>query len=475
MKISEIEPKLVMKYFEEICNIPHGSGNTKQISDYCAKFAEDHGYKYIQDKLNNIIIFCPATKGYEESEPVIMQGHLDMVCDNEPWKDIDMSKEGVTPIVDGDFIKADGTTLGSDDGIAIAYTLAIMASSDIDHPPIEAVFTVDEEVGMGGASGLDVSALKGRIMLNIDSEAEGILTVSCAGGANARCSIPIERSAANGYTYEIIIDGLIGGHSGMEINSMRANANILMGRLLYAVKDKIRIVSLSGGVKGNAIAQSAKARIIADSDISGIAAGYENIFKNEFSVTDANIRVSCIKVSDEPQSAVTAVGSGKIAAYLMSAPNGIYAMSADIDGLVQTSLNLGILKLENDEMTAEYTIRSSMGTQKQWIINMLTAVTESLGGKITISGSYAEWEYRKESRLRELMRDVYIEMYGAEPKIEAIHAGVECGIFAGKLPGLDCVSFGPDLLEIHTVRERMNIASVQRVWKYIIEILKRLK
>lgn len=472
MTISDISPNGVMHFFEEICAIPHGSGNTRMISDYLADFAKKRGLEYIQDTLNNVIIFAPPSAGYENSTPVIMQGHMDMVCEKLPQTAIDFERDGLTLVKDGDFIKADGTTLGADDGIALAYILAVIDDKDIAHPPIEAVFTVDEETGMTGADGINVSMLKGRTMLNIDSEQEGVFTVSCAGGANALCTLPVMRDAVIGNIYELVIDGLKGGHSGMEIGAGRGNSNILMGRLLYELRDKIKLAEIDGGSKGNAIPLKTTAVVVASEDISGIVSQMENKFKNELRTADSQVFIKCINHGPGMANAVS--DTMTIIRCLLSVPNGIYAYSAEIKGLVQTSLNLGILKLSDKELSMLYTLRSSVGSQKQWLCNKLCAVMESYGGKVQISGEYSEWEYKSKSPLRELMREVYIGQYGKEPVIEAIHAGVECGIFAGKLPGLDCVSFGPNLFDIHTVNERMSISSVQRTWKFIKELLSRL-
>ncbi len=473
MVLSNTEPKEVMRYFEEIAAIPHGSGNTKMISDYFVEFAKKNGLKYIQDDLNNVIIFAPATEGYENSAPVIIQGHMDMVCDNDPDKEIDFTKDAIDLIVDGDFIKADRTTLGGDDGIALAFAMAIMTSKDIPHPPIEAVFTVDEEIGMFGAADIDVSMLKGRTMLNIDSEQEGVFTVSCAGGANALCTIDVEREMTAGTILEISIEGLQGGHSGIEVHKGRGNSNMLMGRLLAAMGDKVRIVKLDGGSKGNAIPSNTMAELVAFEDVESIINEYDKIFKNELRTTDAGVEIKC--VNKGKSSAMAVKNTADIADFLSMAPNGIYAYSAEIEGLVQTSLNMGVLKLDEAKMSALYSLRSSVGSQLKWLQNMLRAVMKSIGGGLYIDGEYAEWEYRKDSQLRDLMVEVYTEQYGKAPVIEAIHAGVECGIFAGKLPGLDCVSFGPDLFDIHTSREKMSISSVQRTWEMIREVLKRLK
>lgn len=471
-KLINIEPKAVMGYFEDICAIPHGSGNTKMISDYLVEFAKNNGFEYRQDSLNNVIIFAPGSAGCENSPAVIIQGHMDMVAEKTEDCPINMESDGLDLYIEDGFVKAKGTTLGGDDGIAIAYALAAMTSPEVVHPPIEAVFTVDEETGMIGAAGIDVSELKGRLMLNIDSEQENVFTVSCAGGANAYVTIPTERKNEEGIVFEITVDGLKGGHSGVEIDKGRGNSNILMGRLLYAMKDKIKLCSLSGGSKGNAIPLSTTAVVVASEDISDIAAEYEKAFKNELRSSDENVRVICTNKGMGTRN--IALATQKIITYLMTAPNGIYAYSMEIPGLVQTSLNLGILELLEDKMTARYAVRSSVGTQRVWICDMLKAVAEGLGGTAEFDGIYSEWEYKRDSKLRDLMIEVYREQYGKEPVIEAIHAGVECGIFAGKLPGLDCVSFGPDLLEIHTVRERMNIESVQRTWKMIKEVLRRL-
>ena len=475
--LSEIEPKKVMEYFEDLCRIPHGSSNTKAVSDYCVNFAKKHGFTYYQDNLNNVIIICPASNGYENAPAVIIQGHLDMVCEKEHGYDFDFTKDALRLKVDGDFISAEGTTLGGDDGIAVAMALAVMADDEIPHPEIEAVFTVDEETGMTGASAIDLSMLKGKTLLNIDSEEEGVLTVSCAGGSCTKSIIPVKYSTQNGNIYKIIIDGLVGGHSGVEINKGRGNANILMGRFLYAVSKtvKMNIAELEGGMKDNAIPLSATAVIVCDGDICDTVEKYNKIFKNEYKNTDANVNIRVKYLGSYSRKAVDEKSTKRIVSYLMAVPNGIQNMSSDIEGLVQTSLNLGILRLNFDEMSACFSVRSSLSSEKQRINASLEALSEAFGGYVEISGDYPAWEYKKDSKLRTIMTDVYKEQYGCEPKIEAIHAGLECGIFCGKIDGLDCVSFGPNLLEIHTVRERMSISSVQRVWSYLKEVLKRLK
>lgn len=510
--LKEFKPAEVWKYFEKICEIPHGSSNTKMISDYCVEFAKEHNLRYIQDKSNNVIIFKDGTTGYENSQPVIIQGHLDMVCEKENDCLIDMEKEGLELIVDGDMLKAVKTTLGGDDGIAIAYALAILDSTDIPHPPIEAVFTVDEEIGMLGAADIDCSELKGNIMLNLDSEDEGHLLVSCAGGATATCHVPVRYETVSDVNVnkimKLTITGLNGGHSGVEIDKERANANRIMGRVLDAINVKYgcRIISAAGGLKDNAIPRECVAEIvISDKDfdkIDNLVAEYNDILKNEYKNTDKDITVlfktnndsksesndslntysniKSINDSDNSGNNVEVMDTDstkKVIAALVNLPGGIQRMSTDIKGLVQTSLNMGILKTvkDNSEVSMSFSVRSSIGSEKQELIDRMDCLMRVLGGSVTCVGEYPAWEYKKDSTLRNLMIDIYKEQYGEEPIVEAIHAGVECGLFAGKIKDLDCVSFGPDILDIHTTSERMSISSVERTWKYILEILKRLR
>ena len=475
--LEHLEPQKVFSFFEQLCAIPHGSRNTKQVSDWLVAFAEARGLEHYQDEVNNVIIIKEATPGYENAAPVIFQGHMDMVCEQAPGCAKDMAAEGLDLVIDGDFVRAEGTTLGGDDGIAVAFALAILDADDIAHPRFEAVFTVDEEIGMEGAAVIDVSPLRGRRMLNMDSENEGVFTVSCAGGNLTRCTLPVARAAFAGERLTVTVEGLIGGHSGVEIDKGRANANLLLGRVLYALscETALRIVSVGGGLKDNAIPVRAEAEIaVADGEAArAVCARLEAAFRNEYCVTDPGVTVRVSAGGDGLP--MDEVSTGRVLCLLTCAPNGIQTMSADIEGLVQTSLNLGILSTDEAGVQASYCVRSSVETQKQMLVDRLRCLTEMLGGSITVSGDYPGWEYLQESPLRDLMTAVYTEQYGSAPKIEAIHAGVECGMFAGKLPGLDCVSVGPDLFDIHTFRERMPVSSVQRTWKLVLEVLKRMK
>lgn len=475
--LSNLEPKRVFEIFEEMCAIPHGSTNTKAISDWCVAFGEKLGLEHYQDEANNVILIAPATPGYEDAPAVILQGHVDMVCEKEAGCAKDMDKEGLDLFADGDLVGAKGTTLGGDDGIAVAMALAILDAKDIPHPRLEAVFTVDEEIGMLGAVSMDVSPLKGRQLLNLDSEEEGVFTVSCAGGNVTTCLLPIARAPFQGSALTITISGLQGGHSGTEIHKGRANANMLMGRLLQAVAaaTEMRIVAVNGGLKDNAIPIKTQAQVLVADAAAAKAAAQEMgaCFAAEYRVTDPNVAVS-VEDAGEGE-AMDAASTKKVLCMLTCLPNGVQVMSADIAGLVQTSLNLGILTTEDSVVRASFCVRSSVDSQKEMLKARLSSLMEQLGGSVEFFGEYSGWEYLADSPLRDRLVAVFREQYSREPRIEAIHAGVECGIFAGKLPGLDCVSIGPDLFEIHTPRERMSISSVQRLWNFVLEVLKRSK
>jgi len=482
--LSDLEPVPVFKYFEEICSIPHGSGNTKTISNFLVSFARGHGLEFIQDSFNNVIIWKDGTKGYENSPSVIIQGHMDMVCEKEAMCNIDFEKDGLELQLADGTISASGTTLGGDDGIAVAYALAILSSSDIPHPPIEAVFTVDEETGMTGAAGLDYSLLKSHTMLNIDSEEEGYLLVSCAGGATVTAHLPVKRENIQGRPFTININGLRGGHSGTGIDKGRANANLLMGRTLYALSKKysFNIITINGGKKDNAIPREASAEIIfAEETDTRAASLYLNelnsIYLKEYQSADAGINLDFIEGGSQAgiYNALSSKATSKAIMALINLPNGIQRMSHDIEGLVQTSLNLGILKTCGGEIQYNYSVRSSISSEKEELIDRIECLIKDAGGYISRHGDYPAWEYKKDSPLRQLMAEVFEEQYGRKPVIQAIHAGVECGLFAEGIKGLDCVSYGPDIKNIHTPQECMDIKSVQRTWRYTLAVLKRLQ
>ena len=478
--LSDLEPREVFAWFERLCAIPHSSHHAKAISDYLVAFARERGLACRQDAANNVVIRKAASAGYENAPVVMLQGHIDMVCEKDADCGKDMETEGLDLFVDGDVIGARGTTLGGDDGIAVAMALAILDSSEIAHPALEAVFTVDEEIGMEGAQGLDFSQLSARRMLNIDSEDEGIFTVSCAGGASANVSVGLTMAPNAAPCVKLTVSGLIGGHSGQEINKGRANANILLGRVLDALVQKlpVRLVSAAGGRKDNAIPNAAEAVLaLAEGDLPAakqIVSACTADLRKEYAVADPGVTVTLEEADVCPQ-ALTEEATLRVVRYLLLVPNGIAAMSMDIPGLVQTSCNLGIFHVADGVLTAVSSVRSSVASQKQMLLARFAALSQLLGGSLQVTGAYPAWEYRRESVLREKMAAVYEQQTGRAPKIEAIHAGLECGLFAGQLPGLDCVSFGPDLVDIHTAREKMSISSVQRTWKFLLGVLEALK
>lgn len=477
--LEHLKPERVFYYFEKMCEIPHGSGNTKQISDFCVNFAKEQGLEYYQDADNNVIIVKEASAGYEAAEPVILQGHLDMVCEKTADCPKDMEKEGLDVYVDGDFVRAKDTTLGGDNGIAVAMAMAILKDKTLSHPRVEAVFTVDEEIGLLGAGSIDVSPLKGKTMINIDSEDEGIFTVSCAGGNSTICRLPINTKEYEGVVYTLEITGCKGGHSGVEIDKGRCNPNVLMGRLLQDIQRgaSLQIVSVDGGLKDNAIPVQSKAVIVCDQEIV-LKASVEQmqvVFANEYAGTDPDIQITFTREENAKVKVMDEVSTQKVICLLSCMPNGVQKMSMDIAGLVQTSLNIGIVETHEDYFRMSFCVRSSVDSEREMLNRRIGTMITQLGGTMEIEGAYPGWEYKKDSRLRDLMVDVFKDQYGKEPTVEAIHAGLECGMFAGKIPGLDCVSIGPNLDQIHTVRENMSISSVQRVYEFVLEVLKRMK
>lgn len=477
--LNNVEPKQVFDFFEQLCGIPHGSGNVEQISSYLVEFAKERGLFYIQDEVKNVIIIKEATEGYEDVPAIIIQGHMDMVAVKEADCPIDMTKEGLKLKAEGDSLFAEGTSLGGDDGIAVAYALALLDSDTIPHPRLEAVITVDEETGMEGASFIDLSMLQGKRMLNIDSEEEGILLTSCAGGVRAACKLPVAWEKVNASAYKVTITGLQGGHSGMEIHKERGNANCLMGRMLYMLSKKADygIVSLTGGVADNAIPSATSTVITVEEKDTGIAETfvkeYEAMLQRELQTKDNGVHIVCEKLASDTYEVLTADSKKKAVQMLFMAPNGVQAMNADIPGLVQTSLNMGILSLAEKELILDYSVRSSVKSEKEQLVNKLTALSETFGGTCVLSGDYPAWEFKKDSKLLQDMIAVYEEMYGTKPEVQTVHAGMECGILSDKIENLDCVSFGPNMKDIHTPKEVLSISSAQRVWDYLVEVVKR--
>lgn len=475
--LSELEPKNVFRFFEDITRIPHGSGNVEQISDFLVSFAKERGLFCVQDELKNVIIIKEATPGYEEEPPVILQGHMDMVAVKKPDCDIDLKTQGLRVAVEGDSIYAEGTSLGGDDGIAVAYSLALLDSQTLKHPRLEVIITVDEEVGMDGARGIDLSVLTGNRMVNLDSEEEGIFLTSCAGGARVKCRVPLAAEERTGLAYEVTVGGLLGGHSGAEIHKERGNSNCLFGRLLDRLSEKLPVglAEVRGGLADNAIPRETTGiLIIEEKDSERFASLLDTVEKEmqgELSAKDPGVVIRAVSRGQGCFSCAALPDTRRAAAFLCAAPNGVQAMSADMPGLVETSLNLGILEYDGGEMLAEFSVRSSVESAKNALIGRLCAVTALAGGSNTVTGDYPGWRFRKDSPLREKMVALYEKMYGEPPKVEAIHAGLECGILGSKIADLDCVSMGPDMRDIHTTEETLSISSTKRVWEYLVKLL----
>ena len=478
MKVLQgLEPASVFGFFEEICNIPHISYHEKELSDFCVNFAKERGLYYEQDKLGNVIIIGEATPGYEDAEPVMVQGHLDMVGDKIPTCTIDMEKEPIKLVVDGDYLTADGTTLGGDDGIAVAYGLALLDAKDIPHPRLEVVLTVSEEVGLLGATDIDLSCCKAKRLINIDSEEEGVFTAGCAGGLRADCVIPSETEVKKGVVCEIKTQGFLGGHSGIEINKGRANGNTMMGRFLMFLEDKVAfdIVSIVGGVKDNVIPKNVVAKLLVKKkDVDALQealARFNQFIAVEFSVADPDITL-VLEVQEETECRVLSASSKEKAITVLNLmPNGVQTMSRDLPDLVETSLNMGVVKIDEEQISLCFSVRSSLESAKEFIARKLKQLTESLGGTATYRGEYPGWPYARDSKLRDLCVKVYKEQYGKEPKIEVIHAGLECGILSSKVEGLDCISIGPDMFDVHTPDEKISISSIARVWEFLKAVL----
>lgn len=477
-----LKPEKVFEYFNEITKIPRCSGMEKLISEYLLNFARGNGLDVIQDNALNIIIKKPGTREYKKAPTVILQGHMDMVCEKDMNVAHDFTKDQIVLEIKDGCINAKGTTLGADNGIAIAYFLAILESNDIEHPPLEIVFTTEEEIGMAGASNIDISNLDGRILINVDSEDEEVLIVGCAGAimARAKLNTEFENVDSNSLFYDITVNGLKGGHSGLEIDKKRANANKIIGRILYDLENyaDYRILNINGGTKNNAIPRYANALICvknSDIDFVDFNGKWNSILEDEMKISEPNVRVSIKKMEGfSTPEVINKEISRKVILFLMSIPNGVYGMSREIDGLVESSSNLGIVKTAENYIIFENMVRSSKNTVKYEIVNIIKSTGELVGAEIFLEGDYPEWEINPDSKIEKIFTRIHREQYGHSPKIYATHAGLECGIFATKIKDIDMISFGPNIYGAHTTNERVDIESVQRVWDLLLGLLKAI-
>ncbi|MCR5451677.1 MAG: aminoacyl-histidine dipeptidase [Lachnospiraceae bacterium] len=493
--ITDIEPKKVFKFFNEISQIPRPSYHEEAISDYVFNFAKDRKLEVHQDKYHNVIIIKEASEGYEKAEPVILQGHMDMVCEKEPGCTKDMDTEGLDLQLDGDILSAKGTTLGADNGIAVAMMLALLDDEELKHPRIECVFTTAEEVGMDGAREIDLSILRGRRLLNLDSECEGELLASCAGGGRADIRLPLRRERARaGVRLLVAVTGLTGGHSGDEINKGRANATILLNHVLIRLwkEAEASIIAIEGGSKDNAIPREARALVaiprsketVAYNLISDLSKEYKDIYR----IPDPNLSLKgsiikdkkSLEKEDLPDDAmkwlpVTRTDTHRITTLIAALPNGVMRMSDSIPDLVETSLNLGITNMSQADLTLGYSLRSSVDASYDHLKLEVELIAKGLGADVSFHGEYPAWQFTPQSDFRELMCSTYKKLFNKDMKVSAIHAGLECGIISSKVEGIDAVSIGPDMWDVHTPNERLSVSSVARTYDYIKNILSETK
>lgn len=478
--IINLEPKNVFRYFSEICAIPHGSENMDGIAGYCIDFAKRHSLNYYHDDANNVVIYKNATPGYESSAPVILQGHLDMVCQKSADSEIDFLTDGLEIYEEDGFVKASGTTLGADNGIAVALILAILADTKIHHPMIEAVFTTDEEIGMIGAGKLDMSVLSAKRMINLDAEEDDTVTVSCAGGSDFKANIKVNRAVKHGCYAKLVLKGFRGGHSGVEINSGRVNSNMLAGRLLDSLENDIRfdIIGINGGDKGNAITNRTDIELCVYDPVEFKlnVSKYIDVIEDEISFREPGFSAE-LTVDNKSADYEVFDGQAKsdIIFALCCAPGGVIEMSREIPGLVETSLNLGVLQTECDDVTMHFTLRSNKTSALRALEARMNRFFSKISATVTTFGFYPPWEYKKDSELRTVFVEAFSEICDVAPKVEAIHAGLECGLFSSRIEGLDCIAIGPQLYDVHTVSERLSVSSTSRTYSILLNLLERLK
>lgn len=473
----------IFTYFEEISKIPRCSGNEKAISDYLVKFAKEHNLEVIQDEVLNVIIKKSATPGYENAPGVILQGHMDMVCVKNIDKVHDFLKDPITLKYVDDMIYADGTSLGADNGIALALAMAVLTDENAKHPPLEILITVDEESGMTGANNIDPEHISGKILINMDSEEEGKLLVSCAGGLRAAINVNTEWENApkDLVSYTVSIGGLMGGHSGTEIDKKRGNANKLLGRVLHDLykETPFNLSYINGGSRANVIPSEAEAVILMSPDKLQITENkikeWDEILKNEFNISDPNVAVNLSKSEKNFDKILDSTATAKVIDLLMAIPNGIQTMSKSIEGLVESSSNIGVLTTNDKGICFEFSIRSSVSSRKDYIKHQISTIAKLSGADFEANGDYPAWEYNPDSKLRKVFEKVYKDKYDKKPEIVAVHAGVECGIFGEKIQGLDMISFGPSAYDAHTTNEHVSISSVKRTYEYLLAVLKELK
>ncbi len=476
-KFADLEPKKVFEFFEDITNIPRGSKNEGAISDYLVEFAGERGLLAYRDECRNVTILKPATSGMEDKDTIILQAHMDMVCVKDDGIDKDMSKDPIDACIDGDFIRANGTSLGADDGIGIALILAVLDSDEISHPMIEAVFTAEEETGLDGANGYDVSRLKGRRFINIDTEEENHLVIGCAGGIRCDLSSKCKNKKVEGFIYEISISRLSGGHSGTEIDKGSANANVLMGRFLRLAMNEVEMAlgSYSGGTKDNAICPAASATVILKKK-QGKA--FEKLVKTfaddmaaEYSATDPELSVKCKDKGKGKLEVMSTKDMTRFVSLLNVLPNGVVKMS-QVSDMVETSANIGVASAKAKNFSITVSLRSNRDSALDWMISKVETLAAAFEMQYDARGRYPVWECREVSDFAKSAAGLYRTLFDKDIEIMTIHAGLECAIFSKKINGIDAISIGPDMEAVHSTKERLSISSTKREWKYLTELLK---
>lgn len=479
--VSKLAPQEVFRYFKEISDVPRSSSHNEKISAYLVNFAKEHELEYYQDESGNVIIWKDGTPGYENSDMVMIQGHMDIVAEKTEDSTHDFQNDPLELIVDGDTLTANKTTLGADDGAAIAMGLALLDSTDIPHPPLEFIATVDEEIGMLGAYALDGSKIRSRKVINIDSEEEGIITVGCAGAVDIFTSFPVDKKLVNGVKYKYVVDGLLAGHSGLDIHQERANAGQIVARLFLDAREKaeLNIVSINGGRATNVILGKVEGEVIvATSDVKAfeesIVASTEEI-KAEYRTSDPGITVSIEAVGEASEEAVDTVCQDNFFKFLVACPTGAEHYSVELKGLVETSHSIGVVKLEDGRLITKSMSRSSVNSRNRLLARKIGIIAEALGAEVEHGSSYGAWEFNNKSDLLDVCINAYKEQYGEEPVVSAMHAGIECGIWAEKVGKVDAVSIGPDMTGVHSVNEELSIPSTERTWQYLKLILSHCK
>lgn len=481
-EIMRLQPAAVWRYFLEICEVPRPSKKEEKIAAYLIEFGKKHNLETLVDDIGNILIRKPATAGMENRKTVVLQSHIDMVCEKNSDTVHDFDNDPIIPYIEGEWVKARGTTLGADDGIGVAAQLALLQANDIAHGPIECLFTVDEETGLTGAFGLDPNMLGGRILLNLDSEDEGEIFIGCAGGIDTVITMDFTTAPldAGQSAYVVKVSGLKGGHSGDDINKGLGNANKVMNRLLWqAVRrfDNFRLAEFDGGNLRNAIAREAKAVITLPQQFAAAfekyVSEYNQIARNEYKVTEPDLKVMC-ETTALPEKLIDSSTQDRLLNALYACPHGVIAMSADIPNFVETSTNLASVKTRENSIEITTSQRSSVETAKRNIANMVVSVFNLAGGKSVHGDGYPGWTPNPKSEILDISRVAYEKLFKAEPKVLAIHAGLECGLIGEKYPGMDMISYGPTIKGAHSPDERLLIDTVPMFWDLTLEILKNI-